>query len=236
MFSRTAASEAYSTGRLWSRTRTRSRTSCSRSRDERGASSSSWIPAHGQFRLCIRARSPRSRLCIEICVRFIPQQRPRCVACHRDDPRCETGLPGRKIPPRVGGLRVNVVAQQDQSMIVPVGATVDDEGGGTPKAPPEHASSVVSASRRSGSSSLPDEIVRDGARRILAAALRAGVTPASSRSPMRSVSTVDGRWSVTATAPGGRSPLNRREGSGSDRVPPDLDRRPGSAPRPIARR
>jgi hypothetical protein len=51
--------------------------------------------------------------------------------------------------------------------------------------------------RRGGS--LLDEIARDGARQMLAAALQAEVAAYIERTPTRSTSTVTGWWSATAT-------------------------------------
>jgi hypothetical protein len=55
-----------------------------------------------------------------------------------------------------------------------------------------------------GSSSLLDEVVRDGARQMLAAALQAEVAAYVEQSPTRSMRPVAVWWSATATTSLGR--------------------------------
>jgi hypothetical protein len=62
----------------------------------------------------------------------------------------------------------------------------------------------VEASNEPAGGSLLDEIVRDGARQMLAAALQAESPPTSSSSRTSSTSTVGGWWSVMASMPSGR--------------------------------
>ena len=57
---------------------------------------------------------------------------------------------------------------------------------------------------KDGSPSLIDEIVREGARRMLAEALRAEVDALSRRTPPSAMRTAAGWWSATAITRAGR--------------------------------
>jgi hypothetical protein len=68
--------------------------------------------------------------------------------------------------------------------------------------------------------SLLDELVRDGARQMLAAALQAEVAAYIDGSPMSATTMVTGWWCATATTSSGKWPLGR----GRSRSPPAGER------------
>lgn len=82
-----------------------------------------------------------------------------------------------------------------------VGAPVQE---GTPMLKVVHEESEANTTTGTGAASLLDEIVRDGARQMLAAPFRPRWPPTSRRTLARSMSTVTGGWCATATTSRGR--------------------------------